>query len=362
VARFLGALPPEALEKLLKEGPNEGWPRKGEVKQGNGGLTSWFYGEVEDGVMLSEAAYPREQWAELGIPDGAKDHARSLCDGVRRWLSALMEEGSVQAVRKVPEVQDLDSFTRMRALLLGGWQDATGQLRLFRSVAHARSASEEFAELAAGLQSGSGMGNVGIWRKLQRLYRELYMAAERRTKTRDRVRCMRRALQMRGRLLHEDTPPNWPAGAKASVKPGVYWQPENSHNMLSYDCFTVDPRELAQGRSRVIGAKGVPQEAVSDPLLDKAVGAMPKMFFGLACHPRYGARVWLYYTGSSGGQRGADAWEDARYWYDEPEMTPEIRQQIADRGHCNFPEAIQQKAGAVFGQFSASKFLVRLCC
>jgi hypothetical protein len=43
-----------------------------------------------------------------------------------------------------------------------------------------------------------------------------------------------------GRLAYEDTPPTI-RRRQGVQKPGVYWQPRESHNMCSHDCFNGGP-------------------------------------------------------------------------------------------------------------------------
>jgi hypothetical protein len=61
----------------------------------------------------------------------------------------------------------------------------------------------------------------------------------------------------------------------------------------------------------VVHWAGDDQEVVEDPLENKSVGDLPKLFCFFLGHPDFGVRAWVMHTGSNGGAVGA--WEGVRF-------------------------------------------------
>lgn len=345
---YLANLPQDERQAILTH--QDYWPSKQSVKTT---AMNAVWAEVQQCFA--------GRMAEHGVCGVQPSDRNNLQRRIKDWVRGLVDRQSIHfapAQKRGEGEQHL--FEELRELLLAGYTDEAGQKRLFQGVGHAMKKSTAVAALVAKMQNGRGYVPRTVWKKLKQLYPKMYMALERVKKPRDYVECQRIAKQILG--MEDMTVPLYVASAYK--RDGVRWHGDRSEKQIFVDTFTIEAAVMLR-RAKVISECGLSQPAVEDPLAAKSVGQLPKVSINLAVDADGNVRYFPMVTGSNGGC--ASGLEGVQFWYDMY-LTPDERQEIADRNHCNYTCAVEkalalhtagQQDWNAGGAFSGSKFLVR---
>lgn len=141
-----------------------------------------------------------------------------------------------------------------------------------------------------------------------------------------------------------------------------YWNPDNIFDQWQIDAFSVDPHDLVADL-KAIGITGRPMRVQQHAIMNKPVGALPKMLVYIAVHPEHGTRVFYPYTGARGGQKKHDTYQGYEYWCSD--LQPWQKTQLVQFMHYNQTSAwsdqhaAARRAKVSAGPFNAEHFLVR---
>lgn len=164
---------------------------------------------------------------------------------------------------------------------------------------------------------------------------------------------------------HGDAPPTRTArGRWLSINHEdyqYYWDPENIDDQWQIDAFTTDPQVFLSDL-KAIGEEGVPMPVQQLEIMNKSVGALPKMLVYIAVHPQHGTRVFYPYSGARGGQKKENTYDGYQYWCSN--LADWQKEQLVQFAHYNQTGAWSHQHVAarrlrVSERFSPDNFLVR---
>lgn len=92
-----------------------------------------------------------------------------------------------------------------------------------------------------------------------------------------------------------------------------YWDPLHNLEQWHIDAFTIDPVEFLANQ-KTIGQRGVAVSIVEDELLNKPVGALPRMMVYIAVHCVHGTKAFFPGTGARGGQKTRDTYDGYQHF------------------------------------------------
>jgi hypothetical protein len=362
VATFMNPLSDVAFRRLIV---HKLWlENKGDVQTGNAAVRDLIWGKVKEGGGYEIEPLFTAVEAEALRLDNNRAGRRRISERTRDWVMLWVKTQTVKnAAPKGRGAEDDERFCQIRDFMRAGYKDDhnKGVKRLFKSVWHARALKPELDAICGELRKGKGMSSRWIWFKLRRKWPKFRKSKERRKKVRAAGECQAAAKRMCGLLPVHNELARWLGAAqRAQITTRlsgreVKWDPKRADQLWSYDCAQVDVLKLIT-EGKVVHWAGDDQEVVEDPLENKSVGDLPKLFCFFLGHPDFGVRAWVMHTGSNGGAVGA--WEGVRFWTDE--LSDSVKREIAAHDHCNYPEAVNANPAELRGgDFDPRKFRVR---